>query len=70
MRRARPEDFDNCIEILICIMCRKYIGQGAGYYTINFDDDPDAWAVAHSSCAESDYIDDGSDDEYEGEIFA
>ena len=51
-------------------MCRKYMGRERGTTPSTSMSDPDAWAVAHSSCAESDYIDDGSDDEYEGEIFA
>ena len=71
MRRAVPSDFDNYIEILICLMCKRYIGQGAGYYTINFDDDPDAWAVMHSSCAEGgvDEYESGYEDDDEG-LFA
>jgi hypothetical protein len=64
-RRPKPEDFNNCIELLICVFCKRYIGQNAAYYTINYDDDPTEWSVGHVECIEGNYVDD--DDDAEGE---
>jgi hypothetical protein len=52
VRRARPQDFDNCILLLICISCGRYIGQGAPFFRLTFDDNPDEQAYMHANCAE------------------
>jgi hypothetical protein len=73
MKKPNTAQFENCIKLLICLACKRYIGYGAGYYTINFDDDPDARAFMHSTCAESDYIDDGEeeeDDDEDGHVYS